>query len=124
MVVFKPATVNTETNSDCKCPRENTALAEAEGSMMSQHSQNAHVSQPCTVTSSLEDVISSKNRSAMQIQQNIFELQGLFITENGYGEERSRTRAKLKEKIEKVKDLRELEWVYGENGEVPNILID
>ncbi|KAJ8089921.1 hypothetical protein PM082_018499 [Marasmius tenuissimus] len=60
----------------------------------------------------------------MQIEQKIFELQGLFSTANGSGEERSRTRAELKEKIEMMKNLRESEWAYGGNGEVPNILID
>ncbi|KAJ8089896.1 hypothetical protein PM082_018474 [Marasmius tenuissimus] len=60
----------------------------------------------------------------MQIEQKIFELQGLFITANGSGEEKSRTMTELKERIEKVKDLRESEWAYGGNGEVPNILID
>ncbi|KAJ8089913.1 hypothetical protein PM082_018491 [Marasmius tenuissimus] len=42
----------------------------------------------------------------MQIEQKIFKLQALFITANGSGE-KSRTRAELKERIDKVKDLRE-----------------
>ncbi|KAJ8089928.1 hypothetical protein PM082_018506 [Marasmius tenuissimus] len=73
---------------------------------------------------SLEDAISSENRSADADWAEDNLASGLFITENGYGEEDSRTRAELKERIEKVKDLRESEWVYGGSEEVPNILID
>ncbi|KAK1223540.1 hypothetical protein PQX77_013589 [Marasmius sp. AFHP31] len=60
----------------------------------------------------------------MEIEQKIIELQGRFITASGSGEEKARTRAKLKERIEKVKELRESEWAYDGGGEVPDVLID
>ncbi|KAJ8093730.1 hypothetical protein PM082_009590 [Marasmius tenuissimus] len=60
----------------------------------------------------------------MQIEQKIIELQGMFITAIGTGEEKNRTRSELKDRIEKVKDLRESEWAFGGEGQVPDILID
>ncbi|KAK1223539.1 hypothetical protein PQX77_013588 [Marasmius sp. AFHP31] len=60
----------------------------------------------------------------MQIEQKIIELQGMFITASGTGEEKDRIRSELKERIEKVKDLRESEWAFGGEGEVPDVLID
>ncbi|KAJ8093729.1 hypothetical protein PM082_009589 [Marasmius tenuissimus] len=60
----------------------------------------------------------------MQIEQKIIELQGRYITASGSGEEKGRTRAELKERIEKAKELRESEWAYGGEGEVPSALLD
>ncbi|KAJ8093687.1 hypothetical protein PM082_009546 [Marasmius tenuissimus] len=60
----------------------------------------------------------------MQIEQMIIELQGRFITACGSGEGKTRVRAGLHERIEKLKDLRESEWAYGGKGEIPQVLID
>ncbi|KAJ8093696.1 hypothetical protein PM082_009556 [Marasmius tenuissimus] len=60
----------------------------------------------------------------MQIEQKIIELQGRFITACGSMEEKSRVRAGLHEKIEKLKDLRESKWAYGGEGGIPEDLID
>ncbi|KAJ8093692.1 hypothetical protein PM082_009552 [Marasmius tenuissimus] len=60
----------------------------------------------------------------MWIEEKIMELQGHFITASGSAEEKGRTRAKLQEKIEKVKSLRESQWACGGKGEVPEDLID
>ncbi|KAK1218993.1 hypothetical protein PQX77_018296 [Marasmius sp. AFHP31] len=60
----------------------------------------------------------------MQIEQKIIELQGRFITASGSGQEKVRTRAELKDRIERVKELRESAWAYGGKGDVPDDLID
>ncbi|KAJ8083613.1 hypothetical protein PM082_009488 [Marasmius tenuissimus] len=60
----------------------------------------------------------------MQIEQKIIELQGRFITASGSGQEKIRTRAELKDRIERLKELRKSAWAYGGKGDVPDDLID
>ncbi|KAK1228262.1 hypothetical protein PQX77_008699 [Marasmius sp. AFHP31] len=60
----------------------------------------------------------------MQIEEKIIELQGRLIGTSGPGPEQSQMRAELEQRIEKVKDLRESEWAYGGEGEVPDLLTD
>ncbi|KAJ8083614.1 hypothetical protein PM082_009489 [Marasmius tenuissimus] len=66
----------------------------------------------------------AKTDRQMQIEQRIIELQGRFIAASGSEEEKGRTRAELKDKIERVQQLRESQWAYGGKGEVPDVLID
>ncbi|KAL0059014.1 hypothetical protein AAF712_014283 [Marasmius tenuissimus] len=66
----------------------------------------------------------AKTDRQMQIERRIIELQGRFITASGSEQERGRTRAELKDKIERVQQLRESQWAYGGKGEVPDVLID
>ncbi|KAJ8093741.1 hypothetical protein PM082_009601 [Marasmius tenuissimus] len=60
----------------------------------------------------------------MQIEEKIIELQGRLIAVSGSGQGSVRTRAELEQRIEEVKDLRESEWAYGGEGEVPDVLTD
>ncbi|KAK1218992.1 hypothetical protein PQX77_018295 [Marasmius sp. AFHP31] len=65
-----------------------------------------------------------KTERQMQIEQRIIELQSRFIVASGSGPDKVRTRAELKDKIERVKELRESAWAHGGKGEVPDVLID
>ncbi|KAL0573188.1 hypothetical protein V5O48_008760 [Marasmius crinis-equi] len=61
----------------------------------------------------------------MLIEQKILELQGRLITAQGSEQEKSRVRAMLKERIEKVKEFRESDWALHEGnsgGDMPDIL--
>ncbi|KAL0573189.1 hypothetical protein V5O48_008761 [Marasmius crinis-equi] len=61
----------------------------------------------------------------MLIEQKILELQGRLITAQGSDQEKTRVRAMLKERIEKVKELRESDWALHEGnsgGDLPDIL--
>ncbi|KAJ8093723.1 hypothetical protein PM082_009583 [Marasmius tenuissimus] len=60
----------------------------------------------------------------MQIEEKVIELQRRFITTDGTDKERDGTREELQERIERVKGLRESEWAYGGEGEVPEALVD
>ncbi|KAJ8090808.1 hypothetical protein PM082_024989 [Marasmius tenuissimus] len=60
----------------------------------------------------------------MQIEQKVLELQGRFIASDVPKADKDRTRAELQERIQKVEDLRESEWAYGEEGKIPDVLID
>ncbi|KAL0057252.1 hypothetical protein AAF712_016114 [Marasmius tenuissimus] len=64
----------------------------------------------------------------MQIEKKIFELQGRLITVAGAGQEKTRAREALREKIDKVKQLKDSDWALqegpGSGGEVPAILRD
>ncbi|KAK1220503.1 hypothetical protein PQX77_016724 [Marasmius sp. AFHP31] len=65
-----------------------------------------------------------KTERQMQIEQRIIALQSRFIVASGSGQDKVRTRAELKDKIERVKELRESAWAHGGKGEVPDVLID
>ncbi|KAJ8090093.1 hypothetical protein PM082_018673 [Marasmius tenuissimus] len=64
----------------------------------------------------------------MQIEKKVFELQGRLITVTGSGQEKTRAREALREKIDKVKQLKDSDWALqegpGSGGEVPAILRD
>ncbi|KAL0070323.1 hypothetical protein AAF712_002510 [Marasmius tenuissimus] len=76
--------------------------------------------------SSLVPTLISRARTdrQMQIEQKILELQGRLIALSGPEGKKTRARAELQEKIQKVKDLRESEWAFGGKGELPDVLID
>ncbi|KAK1221300.1 hypothetical protein PQX77_015892 [Marasmius sp. AFHP31] len=58
----------------------------------------------------------------MEIEQKIIELQGRLIATSDPGQDKSRMRAELMGRIEKVKNLRESDWAYGAGGKVPSVL--
>ncbi|KAJ8083617.1 hypothetical protein PM082_009492 [Marasmius tenuissimus] len=58
----------------------------------------------------------------MEIEQKIIKLQGRLITTSGPGQEKSRMRAELMNRIEKLKTLRQSDWAYGSEGKVPSVL--
>ncbi|KAL0570292.1 hypothetical protein V5O48_011669 [Marasmius crinis-equi] len=61
----------------------------------------------------------------MLIEQKILELQGHLITAKWSEQEKTRLRAMLKKRIEKVKELRESDWALHEGnsgGDMPEIL--
>ncbi|KAL0564873.1 hypothetical protein V5O48_017165 [Marasmius crinis-equi] len=61
----------------------------------------------------------------MLIEQKILELQGQLITAKGSEQEKSRVRAMLRERIEKLEELRKSGWALSEGnggGDVPEAL--
>ncbi|KAL0569830.1 hypothetical protein V5O48_012129 [Marasmius crinis-equi] len=61
----------------------------------------------------------------MLIERKILELQGRLITAEGSEQEKTRVRGMLRERIEKVNELRESDWALHEGsagGDMPEIL--
>ncbi|KAL0564494.1 hypothetical protein V5O48_017551 [Marasmius crinis-equi] len=61
----------------------------------------------------------------MLIERKILELQGLLITAEGSEQEKTHVRGMLRERIEKVNELRESDWALHEGsagGDMPEIL--
>ncbi|KAL0571327.1 hypothetical protein V5O48_010638 [Marasmius crinis-equi] len=86
-------------------------------------------SAPLIPTSGSPTALRSPSRARtdrqMLIEQKILELQGQLITAKGSEQEKTRVRAMLRERIEKVSELRESDWALHEGNtgdDVPEIL--
>ena len=83
-----------------------------------------HHDPPSPAPVPLQTLSRARMNRQVRIEQKIIELQERFITARGSNEEKARRRAELKERIDKVKKLRESSWAYGAEGEVPTDLVD